>query len=326
LLPVQVAAHLPHFSAGKTASGTDKKNVNFVLFLFPKNCYYPLIRFPRGKWSMTKVLPKTHRRHPAYAGTLTFSDESVHAEDVDQLWAVYKNNPTDQLRNRLVERYISIVYHRAERVWSRLPEGIELDDLIQVGTIGLMNAISSFDPSRGIRFEAFCLPRIQGAMQDYLRDTDWAPRAVRSKSTKLRDAEKTLEQQHGRKPTDQELADALGISGKELHQNYAEIQHINVTSLDKTFSDREGSKDMREIDMVPDRRSEDPTEQIAKVDLLRTFTKGLNKTERMIIIMYYYEELTMKEIGAALDISESRVSQMHSSIVERMKKMYGNVA
>jgi RNA polymerase sigma factor for flagellar operon FliA len=134
-----------------------------------------------------------------------------------------------------------------------------------------------------------------------------------------------LEQQYGRKPTDQEIADTMGISGEELHQIYAETHSINVTSLDKTWSERDGSKDIREIDMVPDRRSEDPTERLAKLDLIRTFTKGLNKTERMIVIMYYYEELTMREIGAALEISESRVSQMHSAIVERMKKMYGNL-
>jgi RNA polymerase sigma factor for flagellar operon FliA len=188
-----------------------------------------------------------------------------------------------------------------------------------------MDAISSFDPNRGVKFEAFCLPRIQGAMQDELRSMDWAPRGVRTQSTKLNDTYKTLEQQYGRKPTDQEVADSMGISGEDLHQIYAETHNINVTSLDKTWSERDGSKDLREIDMVPDRRSEDPTERLAKIDLIRTFTKGLNKTERMIVIMYYYEELTMREIGAALEISESRVSQMHSAIVERMKKMYGNM-
>ena len=118
---------------------------------------------------MRKLLPQTHRRHPAYAGTFSSSDASIQHEDVDQLWIIYKSNPTVQLRNRLIERYMHVVHQRAERVWSRLPEGIELDDLIQVGTCGLMDAISSFDPSRGIKFEAFCLPRIQGAMQDELR-------------------------------------------------------------------------------------------------------------------------------------------------------------
>ena len=274
---------------------------------------------------MRKLLPQTHRRHPGYTGVFPTTDSSGQNEDVDQLWTLYKKNPTDQLRNRLVERYMHVVHQRAERVWSRLPEGIELDDLIQVGTCGLMEAIVSFDPSRGIRFEAFCLPRIQGAMQDELRAMDWAPRGTRQKSSKLNETYKTLEQEHGRRPTDQEVADAMGITGEELHQIFAETHNINVTSLDKTWAERDGSKDMREIDMVPDRRSEDPTERLTKIDLIRTFTKGLNKTQRMIIIMYYYEELTMREIGAALCISESRVSQMHSDIVERMKKMYGNM-
>ena len=272
---------------------------------------------------MRKLLPKAHRRHPEHSETVLFPSEAVQNEDVDQLWIVYKKDPTIQLRNRLIERYMPIVYSRAERLWSRLPEGIELDDLIQVGTCGLMEAISSFDPSRGIRFEAFCLTRIQGAMQDELRAMDPAPRAVRTKSKKLNEAFKRLEQEHGRKPTDQELADELGISGDELHQVYAETHNLHVTSLDRTLSEQDG-KDVREIDLVADRRSEDPTERLAKIDLIRTFTKGLSKTERMIVIMYYYEELTMREIGAALDISESRVSQMHSAIVERMKKMYSH--
>jgi len=274
---------------------------------------------------MRKLLPKTHRQHPAHAGIITFSDETIHDEDIDQLWAVYKKNPTVQLRNRLIERYIPIVYSRAERFWARLPEGIELDDLIQVGTIGLMNAISSFDPTLGIRFEAFCLTRIQGAMQDFLREQDVAPRPLRKKSTQLNEAFKRLEQRYGRKPTDQEIADEMGIALTELRQIYAETHNLNTTSLDRTFADQNGSKEIREIDMVENRRSEDPTERLERIDMVRTFTKGLNKTERLLVIMYYYEEMTMKEIGLALDISESRVSQMHSTIVERMKRMYGNV-
>ena len=274
---------------------------------------------------MRKLLSPIHRQYSTHAGTFTWSNESVQQEDADQLWIVYKKNPTIPLRNQLVERYIPIVHRRAERLWTQLPSGIELDDLIQVGTCGLMDAISSFDPARGIRFEAFCLPRIQGAMQDALRDWDWVPRGTRSKSTKLKETCKILEQQYGRSPTDQELADALGITGEELHQIYAETHSLNVTSLDRTYTEREGFKDMREIDTVADRRSEDPTERLTKIEMIRSFTKGLNKTERMIVIMYYYEDMTMREIGAALDISESRVSQMHSAIVERMKKMYGNL-
>jgi RNA polymerase sigma factor for flagellar operon FliA len=247
------------------------------------------------------------------------------SEDTDKLWVLFKENPTDQLRNRLIERYMPIVHSRAERVWSKLPDGVELDDLISAGTFGLMDAIASYDINRGVRFEAFCLPRVQGAMVDELRSMDWVPRMVRSKSSKLNETIKRLEQHYGRKPTDQEVADELGISGDELHQLFAETHSVTITSLDKTWSENDASKDWREMDIVVNKRSEDPTERLAKIDIVRSFTKGLNKTERMIVILYYYEELTMREIGATLEISESRVSQMHSAIVNRIKKLYGTV-
>ncbi|MDR3181661.1 MAG: FliA/WhiG family RNA polymerase sigma factor [Planctomycetaceae bacterium] len=281
---------------------------------------------------MTKLLPKTHRRHPEYVepkyGSEAFANEQMPAaqmmsEEMDKLWQLYKENPTDQLRNRLVERYMPIVHSRAERVWSRLPEGVELDDLISAGTFGLMDAIAAYDINRGVRFEAFCLPRVQGSMVDELRSMDWVPRMVRKESSKLNETIKRLEQQYGRKPSDQEVADELGISGNELHQLFAKTHSVNITSLDKSWSESDAAKDMRDMDTVVNKRSEDPTERLAKIDLVRSFTKGLNKTERMIVILYYYEELTMREIGAALEISESRVSQMHTAIVSRIKKLYG---
>jgi len=248
--------------------------------------------------------------------------DAIANDDGDQLWALFKAKPTDENRNRLVERYMPLVRRRAEQFWSRLPEGIELDDLISVGTFGLMDAIAAYDMTRGVRFEAFSLPRIQGAMVDELRSMDWVPRTVRFKASKLNEAYKVLEIQLGRKPTDPEIAEHLGIPVEELRRLFAETHSVNITSLDKSWSENDGSKDIREVDFLADRRSEDPTERLAKIDLIRSFTKGLNKTERMIVILYYYEELTMREIGAALELSESRVSQMHSAIVERIKKLH----
>ncbi|GHT41936.1 RNA polymerase sigma factor [Planctomycetales bacterium] len=275
---------------------------------------------------MTKTLPETYRRQtPNTATEYRLNIAASEADDTDQLWLLYKQNPTDQLRNRLVERYMPIVYNRAEKFWSKLPEGIELDDLISVGTFGLMDAIAAYDLSRGVRFEAFCLPRVQGSMVDELRSLDWVPRTIRSKSSKLNETVKRLEQLHGRKPTDQEVSEEMGINGEELHQIFALTHNAHITSLDKTWAENDGSKDVREVDIVADKRSEDPTERLAKTDLIRAFTKGLSKIERMIVIMYYYEEMTMREIGATLDISESRVSQMHTAIVNRIKKLYGNV-
>ena len=243
--------------------------------------------------------------------------------EAEELWYQFTENPSDHsLRNRLVERYLPLVRKWAERIWARLPEGIELDDLISAGTFGLMNAINVFDISRGIPFEAFCMRRVEGAMLDELRSMDWVPRMIRSKASKLNEAYKTLEFDLGRKPYDMEIAEYLNIDVADLPMMLAETHCVNMTSLDKKWGETDGFKEIREKDIYADQRSEDPTERLDKVDLIRAFTRGLTKSERLIIILYYYEEMTMKEIGMTLDISESRVSQLHSLIIDRMKKIH----
>lgn len=241
------------------------------------------------------------------------------AEDLAELWSQFKADPIQEHRNRLVEAYLPLVRYHGERVWSRLPEGVELDDLISAGIFGLMDAIDAFDLSRGVKFETYCVPRIRGAMLDELRSMDWVPRLVRSKARKLADAIKTLEDQLGRHPTDKEMAECLQISIGELGKLQRDASAVNLISLSKKWYETDGSKDVSEIDILEDHKSENPTERIQKIDLMRLVTKGLNRNERLILILYYYEELTMKEVGATLDLSESRVSQMHSSIVARLQ-------
>jgi RNA polymerase sigma factor FliA len=241
-------------------------------------------------------------------------------EDVAQIWQNFKADPENQdMRNRLVEMYLPLVKYNGERIWSRLPEGVELDDLISAGVFGLMDAIDAFDLSRGVKFETYCVPRIRGAMLDELRTMDWVPRLVRSKASKLNESIKTLEARMGRSPTEIELAEQMSISVPELEKMILEANAVNLISLNKKWYETDSYKDVREIDILEDKKGEDPTRRIQKNDLMRLVTKGLNRNERLIIILYYYEELTMKEIGATLDLSESRVSQMHSSIVQRLQ-------
>jgi RNA polymerase sigma factor for flagellar operon FliA len=245
---------------------------------------------------------------------------AVAPEDVEQLWTEFKRCPENQeLRNRLVEIYLPLVKYNGERIWSRLPEGVELDDLISAGVFGLMDAIDAFDLSRGVKFETYCVPRIRGAMLDELRTMDWVPRLVRSKASKLNEAVKRLEAKLGRQPSEAELALDLEISVPELEKMMLDANAVNLISLNKKWYETDSYKDVREIDILEDKKGEDPTRRIQKADLMRLVTKGLNRNERLIIILYYYEELTMKEIGATLDLSESRVSQMHSSIVDRLR-------
>jgi len=249
---------------------------------------------------------------------------AVAPEDVEQLWTEFKQDQDNQeLRNRLVEVYLPLVKYNGERIWSRLPEGVELDDLISAGVFGLMDAIDAFDLSRGVKFETYCVPRIRGAMLDELRTMDWVPRLVRSKASKLNEAVKTLEARLGRQPNEGELAHEMQISVPELEKMMMDANAVNLISLNKKWYETDSYKDVREIDILEDKKGEDPTRRIQKADLMRLVTKGLNRNERLIIILYYYEELTMKEIGATLDLSESRVSQMHSSIVDRLKNQLG---
>jgi len=245
-------------------------------------------------------------------------------DPIIQVWKAYKASNSDQdLRNQLIERYFPLVKYNGERIWQRLPDGVELDDLISAGVFGLMDAIDAYDMSRGVKFETYCVPRIRGAMLDELRTMDWVPRLVRSKASKLNEATKQLEIRLGRAPTLTELSEHMGLSIVELEKMKLEANAANLVSLDKKYYETDSYKDVREIDILEDKKGEDPTRRVAKSDLMRLVTKGLNKNERLIIILYYYEELTMKEIGATLDLSESRVSQMHSSIVQRLQDQLG---
>jgi len=241
-------------------------------------------------------------------------------QDVTELWKVYKQDQSNQdLRNRLIERYLPLVRYNAERVWAKLPEGVDLNDLISAGVFGLMDAIDAYDLERGVKFETYCVPRIRGAMLDELRTMDWVPRLVRSKASKLEAARKKAEAEQGRPPTDAEIASKMELSPEEFEKLKSDANAVNLVSLNKKWYETDSYKDVREVDILEDSKGIDPTRGIQKCDVMKLVTRGLNRNERLIIILYYYEELTMKEIGNTLGLSESRVSQMHSSIVARLK-------
>lgn len=247
------------------------------------------------------------------------------SEDIVGTWLAFKKDQSDQsLRNRLMERYLPLVKYNAERVWSKLPEGVDINDLISAGVFGLMDAIEAFDLERGVKFETYCVPRIRGAMLDELRTMDWVPRLVRSKASKLEAARKAVLAKTGQPATDAELAGEMGLSTLEFEKHKNEASAIGLVSLNKKWYETDSYKDVREVDVLQDAKGEDPTGGIQKLDVMKVVTKGLNRNERLIIILYYYEELTMKEIGSTLGLSESRVSQMHSSIVNRLKEQLGD--
>src|SRR5207253_102263 len=155
--------------------------------------------------------------------------------EVQQLWRDYRAQPTIELRNRFVELYLPLVKYNAERIWSRLPEGVDLDDLISAGVFGLMDAIDAFDLERGVKFETYCVPRIRGAMLDELRTMDWVPRLVRSKASKMEEARKSLEASLGRPPSPEEMASRLGLPLEEFHKMQGDATAVTQVSLNKKW-------------------------------------------------------------------------------------------
>lgn len=239
--------------------------------------------------------------------------------NIFQVWDEFFETHTEQCRNTLMENYLHIVKYTAERIWVKLPDKVDLDDLIQAGIFGLMDAIDAYDPERGVKFETYCAPRVRGSILDELRSMDWVPRLVRARAHQLERARQTLEAHLGRIPTEDELAAELQLDETEFHRLQRDANAIGLISLNNKFNENEGEKDIREIDIIEDQKSKNPVTEAQKRDLKELISKGLTRAEKLIIFLYYYEEMTMKEIGATLDLSESRVSQMHSSIVARLK-------
>jgi RNA polymerase sigma factor for flagellar operon FliA len=238
---------------------------------------------------------------------------------IEEIWTRFHQGHDSQHRNLLMEHYRDLVRYAAERLHAKLPDKVELDDLISAGTFGLMDAIDAYDPARGVKFETYCAPRIKGSILDELRSMDWVPRLVRARAHQLAKATHTLEMHLGRKPDERELATELNMDMEEFSRLQRDANAASLVSLNNKCGDAEGEKDVYEIDVIKDHRSEDPLLEAQKRDLKSLLTKGLTRAERLIVVLYYYEEMTMKEIGATLDLSESRVSQMHSSIVARLK-------
>lgn len=235
------------------------------------------------------------------------------------VWLDYKNKPTLEIRNALMEHYLKLVRYTAERVHQKLPSEVDVDDLYSAGLFGLMQAIDAYDLERGFKFETYCTQRIRGAIYDELRAMDWVPRLVRSRSTKVDRARKSIEMASGEKATEDEIIDYLEVDKNEFEKIERDSRPVSMTSLNRKAYDSDSSKEVQEIDVIQDQRQENPVFELQRKDLQFLLTKGLSRAERLIVVLYYYEEMTMKEIGLTLDLSESRVSQMHSSILARLK-------
>ncbi len=268
---------------------------------------------------MTAVRSKFSARHSAQHATSSNLPTRFDDMEMVDVWMLYQSDPAEELRNFLIEKFLHLVRYNAERIYQRLPDEVDLEDLMSAGLFGLMDAIDAYDLERGVKFETYCAPRIRGAILDELRSMDWVPRLVRHRTSKVEAAKQQIQMELGRKPTDQEVAKRLEIDKNEFIKYKRDSSAVAVTSITRKCYQSEGSRELREIDVIKDEAQESPVKLIQRQDLKELMTKGLTRAERLIIVLYYYEGMTMKEIGTTLDLSESRVSQMHSSILARLK-------
>lgn len=269
----------------------------------------------------SKIRPSSRRGVRLEAPkTRTFLDK----KPIQEVWTEYqaiKDDPAkaEPIRNFLMEKFLPLVRYNAERIYTRLPDEVDVEDLMSAGIFGLMDAIDAFDLDRNVKFETYCAPRIRGAILDELRAMDWVPRLVRHRTAKVESARQKFEMANGRPPTDGELAQRLNLPHEEFDKVKRDSSAVSTHSITRKFAASDGSRELREIDIVRDDADSNPLREMQRRDLKDLITKGLSRAERLIVILYYYEGMTMKEIGATLDLSESRVSQMHSSILARLK-------
>jgi RNA polymerase sigma factor for flagellar operon FliA len=262
-----------------------------------------------------KRLPGRLRRVSREQRTQSFPD----ADSLTAAWRKFRATGDDDIRNRLLEHYLYLVRFNAERIGAKLPDEVDVDDLMSAGVFGLVDAIDAFDLDRGVKFETYCAARIRGAILDELRNMDWVPRLVRHRAHKLAHATRTLEAELGRIPHDEEIARRLKMSKPQFQKLLRDANAISLISLSRKYTDPDSQRDVFEIDVLPDDRSCDPVLEAQKRDVRELVTRGLSRAERLIVVLYYYEQMTMKQIGQTLDLSESRVSQMHSAILTRLR-------
>ena len=268
---------------------------------------------------MKATTTATKKKSAAELTTATPTAKEAREKLAATYWEAYYKDRSEDARNQLMEHYLPIVRYAAERLHTKLPDEVEVDDLISSGIFGLMDAIKAYDPERGVKFETYCAPRIRGAILDELRSLDWVPRLVRNRAHKLSKATQTLEAQLGRAPQETELAKQMRLSMKEFKKLRRDASAIGMVSLNRKWFETDSNKDVSELDVLEDERSINPFRNAEERDVKELITRGLSRAERLIVILYYFEEMTMKEIGETLDLSESRVSQMHSAVLVRLR-------
>jgi RNA polymerase sigma factor FliA len=241
---------------------------------------------------------------------------------MQELWQEYRDKRDKAVRDRLILTYAPLVKYVAGRLGSSLPAHVDEGDLVSYGLLGLIGAIERYDPDRDIKFETYAIARIRGAIIDELRALDWVPRSVRSRARQIERAIGELEAKLGRAPTDEEIAAKVGVTVDELDSSLTDISRSSIAALDELWSVSGDGDQVSLLDTLEDDNISQPAEVLDETETREALADAiarLPEREKLVVTLYYYEELTLREIGEVLGVTESRVSQLHTKAILRLK-------
>ncbi len=243
-------------------------------------------------------------------------------ETIDELWAAFQETESATVRGKLIQNYLYLVRYVAGKMAMSVPPSVEIDDLVSAGVVGLMDAVGKFDPGRDTKFETYAVARIRGAIVDDLRSLDWVPRSVRRKARMVEEAYSRLENELGRAADDEEISKKLNMSVSAFKSIVDEIISAGLLSLDDFVGSQDGERTTRIIDLVCSKEGGSPSTSLEieeMREILAEAIMNLPEKERTVVALYYYEDMTLKEIGRTLGVSESRVSQIHTKAMLRLR-------
>ncbi len=251
-------------------------------------------------------------------------------EDTKTLWLDFRKTKDQGIRDRLILTYAPLVKYVAGRLGSGLPSHVDEEDLVSYGLLGLIGAIERYDPERDVKFETYAISRIKGAIIDELRAMDWVPRSVRARARDIERAIAELEKKNMRAPTDEEIANKLGVTQEELENSLTEIGRTSIAALDELWTISSASGDqVALIDTIEDTAGPEPQSALAQTELREALGEAISRLperEKLVVTLYYYEELTLREIGEVLGVTESRVSQLHTKAILRLRARFSAAA
>ncbi len=253
---------------------------------------------------------------------------SLKEKTEEEFWIEYKRNRDPVIREKFIKQYAPLVKYVAGKIAVGMPHNVEFDDLVSFGVFGLFDAIEKFDPEKHVKFKTYAVTRIRGAIFDELRSIDWVPRSVRQKTREIDEAVHRLESNLGRSATDQEIARELNMSGEDFQKTLLKVSGTSILSLNDIWYTGDDNDKVAIVDSIESPKSLNPDMIVEKGEIKRVIIDAINNLpdkEKKVLVLYYYEDLTLKEIGKVLNVTESRISQLHTKAIMRLRSRLTNI-